>query len=66
MQKFAVEVEVMPTPRSPWDTPEAKGQRRRIEVQAKNQAEAIVKANLALDDEGIDCWTLVRVTSLLN
>jgi hypothetical protein len=57
MQKFAVEVEVMPS---------CGGGKRRIEVPAKNQAEAIVKATLALDDEGIDCWTLVRVTSLLN
>lgn len=57
MQKFAVEVEVMPS---------CGGGNRRIEVPAKNPAEAIVKATLALDDEGIDRWTLVRVTSLLN
>ena len=57
MQKFAVEVEVMPS---------CGGGKRRIEVEAKDQVEAIVKATLALDDEGIDRWSLVRVASLLN
>lgn len=46
--------------------PSCGGGKRRIEVEAKDQVEAIVKATLALDDEGIDRWSLVRVASLLN
>jgi hypothetical protein len=57
MQKFEVEVQVMPS---------CGGGLRRVKVNAKDTTEAIVKATLALDEQGIDRWSLIRVSSALN
>ena len=57
MQKFEVEVQVMPS---------CGGGFRRFHVKAKDQADALVKATLVLDEAGIDRWSLVRVCSALN
>jgi len=57
MQKFEVEVQVMPS---------CGGGFRRVQVKAKDKTDAIVKATVALDEAGIDRWSLIRVSSALN
>jgi hypothetical protein len=57
MTKFEVEVELKPS---------CGGGFRRVHVNAKDQADALVQATLALDEAGIDRWSLVRVCSTLN
>jgi hypothetical protein len=57
MQKFEVEVQVMPS---------CGGGFRRVQVKAKDKTDAIVKATVALDEAGIDRWSLVQVVSALN
>lgn len=57
MQKYEVEVQVMPS---------CGGGFRRVWVRAKDKTDALVKATLALDEAGIDRWSLVQVVSALN
>jgi hypothetical protein len=57
MTPFEVEVQIMPS---------QGGGIRRVKVKAKNQAEALLKATLALDEAGVTHWSLIRVASLLN
>jgi len=57
MQKYEVQVQVMPS---------QGGELKRVPVDAVGEADAIVKATMKLDEEGIDRWSLKKVVTLTS